>query len=86
MLTRDEQDEIVRMALGLVRQRLYYLNMLKARRSYKARVNALWAERLDEFRDFLKELGDVPMPNVPVASSDVAESEEAHTSNGTQTV
>ena len=86
MLTRDEQEQIVRMALGLVRQRIYYLNMLKQRRSYKARVNALWAERLDEFRDFLKELGDVPMPNVPVASSDVAESEEAHASNGTQTV
>lgn len=76
MLTAAEQKEIVKLAMRLVsyRQRL---KDAVPKLMDKRRAKELWERKLDDFRDHLKEVGDVPLPRVPVTKGNVDFSDQA---------
>ena len=86
MLTDAEQDQIIVRAFRLVRIHEKHKVMVRLHQMSQKRANELWVKHLDEFKDYLKEVGDVPMSRLPQPEGNVAKPEEAHTSNGTQVV
>lgn len=71
MLTTDEQNKVFRMAVELVKARGRHKVAVSRSEMTPRRAKQLWDQKADAFRDFLKEVGHVPMPRVSDAPEDV---------------
>ncbi len=86
MLTEAQQDEVVVRALAMGQYRRRLQGDVARGVMTQRRADQLWRTRVDQFKDFLKELGDVPMPGVQIEAQQVVAAQKAHESNGTQVV